>query len=688
MAINITSPQTGQIDRTQSSIPVTWTNSDSIYNGHQSSYEIQYKYVADASWSTLGKVTSSAQQGDLKGIFTALGTDAKEIYYRICVRYDLFTSSSLGAKAGGVDYSAVYSIIFRGGNQIGTLKIYDGSAIKEHPVYESVSGQPKLNVRVSGSKTGQVPLVQDGPSYAANIKVALTASAIPVAASAPRSNVSNQYANGYFYGYKYKYSTNYGYYHYISSYYRNYAYRTDSYNSSQKREFRLDRAEYYHYTYYSYAYVAYRKNMYLAPQLYDFISSYYRAYSTTTGSYNSSLKAGSRKDRAGYISYNYTYHKYTYYTTPSATGNRQDTYLKTYYNVLQSYSVYYYRTYSYNYQYVHSYSYRYTYSYISSYYNYSYRSYIYGYNKLYFTSTTYYNYISSTYSYAQSYSYSYISGYYSYISSYNRYTYLRQGSYRYGYSRVNYYYYAFVPPSYYRLSAYYYYTYGTRYYYYYTTGYSTNYASGATYRTSYGARLAYGNNYATGSRDNYSYRWEYAWAYAYGRGERYSSRDTTAYGSRWNYDGRGTGGYSTQGVGSYLQPVPVYDSYTRYYAYSYNRFTSRTYVKQNSVYHFPVYSTYSYYTVYTYSYNFISSYPPVYSYGYFYYNRYVISNWMADGYYVVKRYVGPVYSYYSYYTKYYYRSAYHSSNTTVYGTNTHITSYNDLSYHYKYYRRG
>ena len=116
MAINITSPQTGQIDRTQSSIPVTWTNSDSIYNGHQSSYEIQYKYVADASWSTLGKVTSSAQQGDLKGIFTALGTDAKEIYYRICVRYDLFTSSSLGAKAGGVDYSAVYSIIFRGGN--------------------------------------------------------------------------------------------------------------------------------------------------------------------------------------------------------------------------------------------------------------------------------------------------------------------------------------------------------------------------------------------------------------------------------------------------------------------------------------------------------------------------------------------------------------------------------------------
>jgi hypothetical protein len=72
MAIKITSPKSGQIDRTQSSIPVTWTNNDSNYNGHQTSYEIQYKYTTDASWSTLGKVTSSTQQGDLKGIFTTL----------------------------------------------------------------------------------------------------------------------------------------------------------------------------------------------------------------------------------------------------------------------------------------------------------------------------------------------------------------------------------------------------------------------------------------------------------------------------------------------------------------------------------------------------------------------------------------------------------------------------------------
>jgi len=34
MAINILSPRTGQIDRTQSSIPVTWENTDSIYNSH------------------------------------------------------------------------------------------------------------------------------------------------------------------------------------------------------------------------------------------------------------------------------------------------------------------------------------------------------------------------------------------------------------------------------------------------------------------------------------------------------------------------------------------------------------------------------------------------------------------------------------------------------------------------------
>ena len=257
MAINILSPRTGQIDRTQSSIPVTWENTDSIYNSHQTSYEIQYKYVADSSWKSLGRVTSSTQSGDLKGIFTDLGTDAKEIYYRICVRYDPFIASSLGAKVGGVDYSAVYSIIFRGGNQIGTLKIFDGTSIKEHPIYESVAGQQKLNVKVSSSQTGQVPLVPVGDPQAGNIKVAVSSTDTRVTASAPRYTVSNQYANGYFYGYRYQYSTTYSYYNYVSSYYRTYAYRQENIPSSQQTGYRMDRSSYNYYTYYEYNYTAY-----------------------------------------------------------------------------------------------------------------------------------------------------------------------------------------------------------------------------------------------------------------------------------------------------------------------------------------------------------------------------------------------------------------------------------------------
>lgn len=797
MAINITSPQTGQIDRTQSSIPVTWTNSDSIYNGHQSSYEIQYKYVADASWSTLGKVTSPAQQGDLKGIFTALGTDAKEIYYRICVRYDLFTSSSLGAKAGGVDYSAVYSIIFRGGDQIGTLKIYDGSAIKEHPIYESVSGQPKLNVRVSSSQTGQVPLVPEGDRQAGNIKVAVTASDVRVAASAPRYTVSNQYANGYFYGYKYKYSTNYGYYHYISSYYRNYAYRTDSYNSSKKWEFRLDRAEYYHYTYYSYDYTAYRIFNYRQLVQYLYLQGYYNTYASRTNYYNSAQKRDTRLDRAeyyhytyygywlestptmrynqwygyryissyynvyssyrssqqwgyrlsssayrrGYLRYSYSYYTYNYYSSPSTTGSYRESYLVNYYNRLQTYQYNYYRTYSYNYAYVHSYSYYNTYTYITGYYGYSYQSYVYGYSKQYISSYSYYRNIAGYYNYSVA--YSYISSYYSYIASYYGYNRLATGSYRYGYSYADgTYYNVYIPPMYTTRGARYRYTTGTRYYYYYYYTYGSRWSYGnARYSTGYYG--ATGTLY-TGNllRTNYSYRWEYAWAYAYNTGAFYDTQTSYLGGARWNYDGRGTGGYGTAGTGSYLQPVGYYNYYTRYYGYYYKRFESGTYLKLNDNYQYytvperyssygyyntyyyissrpaiyssggayyvadltyynlvyrwdvqrhyvaPVYSYYNYYTRYAYTHIYISTQPQIYNYTYFYYTKYQIQAWIDSGVYSTQRYVGPVYSYYSYYTTYYYRRSYHSSNTTVYGTTTHITSYNDLSYHYKYYRRG
>ena len=79
MAIQIQTPQSGYVDRTKT-ITVTWTNTDSIYNGHQSSYEIQYKLPSSTSWSTLGVVTSSNQEATLNGIFENLEYTMEDIH--------------------------------------------------------------------------------------------------------------------------------------------------------------------------------------------------------------------------------------------------------------------------------------------------------------------------------------------------------------------------------------------------------------------------------------------------------------------------------------------------------------------------------------------------------------------------------------------------------------------------------
>ena len=52
----------------------------------------------------------------LNGLFDAVGEDAEEYYYRLCIKYNNFNarSTSLGGDASGTDYSDIYSIAFHG----------------------------------------------------------------------------------------------------------------------------------------------------------------------------------------------------------------------------------------------------------------------------------------------------------------------------------------------------------------------------------------------------------------------------------------------------------------------------------------------------------------------------------------------------------------------------------------------
>ena len=110
MAVTITAPQSGYFDRT-GAITVSWTNS--ITSPPQTAYEIMYKLKTASSWSTLGRVTSTATSANLKPIYDAVSQDAVEFYYKVVVYHDLATLSS-GNKEGGVEHSAVYSIMFHG----------------------------------------------------------------------------------------------------------------------------------------------------------------------------------------------------------------------------------------------------------------------------------------------------------------------------------------------------------------------------------------------------------------------------------------------------------------------------------------------------------------------------------------------------------------------------------------------
>ena len=224
MAVTITAPQSGYFDRT-GAITVSWTNS--ITSPPQTAYEIMYKLKTASSWSTLGRVTSTATSANLKPIYDAVSQDAVEFYYKVVVYHDLATLSS-GNKEGGIEHSAVYSIMFHG-SQIATLKVQETASLTQiYPLFNgSTTPTAKLNVRTTSSATGTAPLVASGHPLAGRGKV-ITASGYTafIGGSSPTFAASGQNRYGYFYGYRYQYSFSYYNYNYAN-------YRTDSYNVLQ-----------------------------------------------------------------------------------------------------------------------------------------------------------------------------------------------------------------------------------------------------------------------------------------------------------------------------------------------------------------------------------------------------------------------------------------------------------------------
>ena len=322
MAINITAPLSGYLDRTQT-ITVSWNNTNSDLSGKQSSYELQYKLPSETGWNTLGIVESANTSASLNEMFdiaeNVTYSDATEYYYRVVVRYD-------NVPAGlefvtGTEYSDVYSVAFHGG-KVGEVKTV-GEA---YPIYDNVIGTSGLHVQITEDKSGAVPLVENDSMFAGRAKVDTTRRGVrsldttrtSSAFNAKRANASGElfvhkpfYTNSRYYNNSYNFmkgydastgheydeeSTNaftystYTYPKYVSTY-------SQSYISGQYQYAYDDRNQSYTTSYYSHT------------ESYTYYTSYtYIAYYTQKLSSSRSATGGYRS--MGYYTYYYTYYYY------------------------------------------------------------------------------------------------------------------------------------------------------------------------------------------------------------------------------------------------------------------------------------------------------------------------------------------------------------------------------------------
>ena len=400
MAISITAPQSGYVDRSAGVI-VSWTNSDSNLNGKHTSYELQYKLPSETGWNTLGIINSAENSASLNEMFDAAEnitySDAKEYYYRVVLRYENVPSNFQNYT--GVEYSDVYSIAFHG-NKVGEVK----NVNNVYPIYEDVIGTDALNVQLTEAQKGAVPLVDNSSGFAGKSKISVLGYTRSLATSYGGSSFSSRRGNAS--GYmtvERPFYTNMQYYN--SS--RNF---TKGYNASNGQEYDIEAEDGFLYTKYTHSYYVrtdnpsyiggtYNQNYisrYNTHYTYDYTSTTYPTY------YKGYYYVGVTRVYGGYRAY------YWYYEGGSGYSRyfyryKQYYYYKNYYAKYYGYytaTTNHYRTY-----YTIDYAYR-----TENYYNYKYEH-KYGYTDGYYISggytipiRSYYNFIGYGYNYYYSYS--------------------------------------------------------------------------------------------------------------------------------------------------------------------------------------------------------------------------------------------------------------------------------------------
>ena len=306
MAINITAPLSGYLDRTQT-ITVSWNNTNSDLSGKQSSYELQYKLPSETGWNTLGIVESANTSASLNEMFdiaeNVTYSDATEYYYRVVVRYD-------NVPAGiefvtGTEYSDVYSVAFHGG-KVGEVKTVG----EVYPIYDNVIGTSGLHVQITEDKTGAVPLVANGSMFAGRAKGDTTRRGVRSLATTRTSSAFNEKranASGELFVHRPFYTN--------SQYYNNSSNFIKGYDASTGHEYDEESTNAFLYTKYNYS--AYRdtrsQSYYVDTTSYQYLSSSYK-HEYNTGRYYSYNYSSS-----------YTYYYTKYYITSGyqrATGYR------------------------------------------------------------------------------------------------------------------------------------------------------------------------------------------------------------------------------------------------------------------------------------------------------------------------------------------------------------------------------
>jgi hypothetical protein len=163
--VTIIQPKSVYVDNSNANTyTLTWKQETPTVEGYtvnQYAFEVLYRVKGNTSWSTTGKISSTATSYDLRKLHEYLGTDLDEIQYQLYVYYsgtyenDTYTYT---------DSSLKYSLVFNQGYSY-TLKVFDGENTLEYPLFDNVNNSniDITNINVDSS-TKKLPLVpQDHP---------------------------------------------------------------------------------------------------------------------------------------------------------------------------------------------------------------------------------------------------------------------------------------------------------------------------------------------------------------------------------------------------------------------------------------------------------------------------------------------------------------------------------------------